>query len=160
MGLPFGLAYLADTILAISTRSTVDAGDCLFFHTLAQIHPAAVVGGYLAWAGIVLGLILVTPEVIGIIVTILAVFGHAAGAYTQLTSFLGSWWYQAANATFLVAAVALGTGLWWSAQAAYRLERLSSETAWPPWLHWALIALLLAGAGGMILVPWRPGPGH
>ena len=72
--------------------------------------------------------------------TIAVVFGHTAGAYLQLTAVLGSWWYQAANLLFLVAAIALGTGLTWSVQAAPAAEhpvtlRKSARR------RWGLIAL-------------------
>jgi hypothetical protein len=152
MGLPFGLVFLADTALAAGVGRELDPGDTLFFHVLAQFHPLALVAGYFAWAAVVVGLILVSPEVLAVVVTIAAVGGHTAGAYSQLAVALGGWWYQAANGLFLVAAVALGTGLWWSARAEPQPAPAAGRTAW---LRWGLVAVLLAAGAGMLLVPWQ-----
>jgi hypothetical protein len=92
---------------------------------------------------------------LAVILTIAVVFGHGGGAYSQLTAVLGSWWYQAANGMFLLTAVTLGTGLWWSARASLATERSTREDRMPAWLRCGLIALLTGAAGCMVWIPWR-----
>jgi len=152
MGIPFALAFLPATALAVGRDSTLDAGDCLVFHAMYRIHPLAMIGGYLAWGGAVLGLLVLLPEVLAVILTIAVVFGHVAGVYSQLTMDLGKWWYQAANGLFLITAIALGSGLWWSARGP-SIERAVPEKHLPPARRWGLIAFLLVVAGGLILIP-------
>jgi hypothetical protein len=90
---------------------------------------------------------------LAVILTIAVVFGHVVGAYLQLTVFLGGLWYQAANGLFLLAAVALGTGLSWSARAASVVEHSVSGKPLPAWLRWGLIAFMSVVALGTI---WHP----
>jgi hypothetical protein len=151
MGIPFALAFLPDTVLSIFSHSVI--ADGLLFRALARLHPEADILGYVAWAGAIVGLLLLTPELLAVILTIAVVFGHVVGAYFQLTVFLGSWWYQAANGLFLLAAVALGTGLTWSARAASVAEHTVSGKPLPAWLRWGLIAFLSVVALGTI---WHP----
>lgn len=155
MGIPLGLAFVSDTALTMCGNPPFEIGDRFFFHILYLIHPFAVIGGYVAWAGIVLGLLLLLPELLAVILTITVVFGHVGGAYSQLTAFLGRWWYQAANGLFLVTAVTLGIGLWWSAQTSSTVERAVSGNRLPAWLRCGLIALLLGAATCLLLLPWR-----
>jgi hypothetical protein len=142
MGIPFALAFLPDTVLAIFSHSTIVDG--LLFRSLARLHPRAEILGYVAWAGAIVGLLLLTPELLAVILTIAVVFGHVVGSYLQLTAFLGSWWYQAANGLFLIAAVALGTGLTWSARAASMADHAVLGMRLPAWMRWGLIAFLSA----------------
>jgi hypothetical protein len=144
MGIPFALAFLPDTALSAYSQKTIVDG--LLFRALAWLHPQADLLGYAAWAGAIVGLLLLTPEVLAVILTIAAVFGHAGGAYLQLIVFLGGLWYQAANGIFLLAAVALGTGLTWSVQAASMVEHSQPGRRMPAWLRWGLIAFLSAVA--------------
>jgi hypothetical protein len=142
MGIPFLLAFLPDTILSIFSQSTIVDG--FLFRGLARLHPQAVLLGYPAWAVTILGLLVLLPEWLALILTITTVFGHIAGAYEQLTGALGNLWYQAANGLFLVAAIALGTGLTWSVGAA-SVDRSSSTLS--TGLRWALIVVF----GGVAL---------
>jgi hypothetical protein len=151
MGIPLGLVFCADTALAVEGGRVIP--DSLILHALARIHPQVVLCGYLAWAATIVGLLLLTPEVLAVILTIAVAFGHVAGTYSQLTSVLGHWWYQAANGMFLITALALGTGLWWSARPSLRVNRATRATCLPPWLRWGLIASLSGVAGGMVLIP-------
>jgi hypothetical protein len=151
MGIPFALAFLPDTALSICSHSTIVDG--LLFRALARLHPQADTLGYGAWAVAIVGLLLLTPELLAVILTIAVVFGHVAGTYFQLTVFLGSWWYQAANGLFLLAAVALGTGLTWSARAAPVAKSPDLGRRLPAWQRFGLIAFLSALALCMI---WHP----
>jgi hypothetical protein len=154
MGIPFGLAFLPSTALAVFNPTTFEVGDRLFFHGLYQIHPTAVVAGYLIWGAIVVSLIVMTPELLAMMVTIAAVFGHLGGVYSHLNRALGGAWYQAANGMMLVAAAAVGTGIWWSAGMARRSGDNCAKRRSPSWLRWGFIVVLLAAAGGIILAPW------
>jgi hypothetical protein len=151
MGIPFALAFLPDTVLSITSHSTILDG--LLFRALARLHPQAEILGYAAWAGAIVGLLLLTPEWLAVILTIAVVFSHVGGAYFQLTGSLGSWWYQAANGLFLLAAVALGTGLTWSARAAPMVEHPAGGRRLPAWLRWGLIAFLSVVA---LCAIWHP----
>lgn len=159
MGIPFGLAFVTDT--ALTTALTVrglrpwEVEDRLFFHTLYLIHPLAPIAGYLMWACVIIGLLLLLPDVLAVIVTIVVVFGHVGGAYSQIYPFLGSWYYQPANGLFLLTAATLGTGLWWSARASRAVYRSGHANGLPALLRWGLIALLTGVAGFMVLIPWR-----
>jgi hypothetical protein len=159
MGIPFGLAFVTDT--ALTTALTVrglrpwEVEDRLFFHTLYLIHPLAPIAGYLMWACVIIGLLLLLPDVLAVIVTIVVVFGHVGGAYSQIYPFLGSWYYQPANGLFLLTAATLGTGLWWSARASRAVHRSGHANGLPALLRWGLIALLTGVAGFMVLIPWR-----
>jgi hypothetical protein len=138
MGIPFALAFLPDT--ALSMYRHMAAVDGLLFRALARLHPEAIVLGYLVWAGAIVGLMLLTPNWIAMILTIAVVFGHVAGFYSQLSGLLGNVWYQAANALFLLAAVALGTGLWWAVRAASLVENSAETRALPVRSRWWMIS--------------------
>jgi hypothetical protein len=152
MGLPFLLAFLPDTALAICSRSTIVDG--ILFRALAQLHPQAFSLGYLFWAGAIIALLLLLPELLAVVLTIAVVFGHAAGAYLQLTTVLGSWWYQAANLLFLFAAISLGTGLTWSARAAPPAGHAITLMGMSARTRWGLVAMFSAVALSAILHRW------
>ena len=154
MGIPFGLAFATDTALAI--RGPIwEPHDRLFFHALWLIHPSMVIAGYLTWACVIVGLLLLLPDVPAVVVTIAAVFGHVGGAYSQLMPRLAGSGYQITNGLFLLTAATLGIGLWWSAQAAPKGQRRGDATVLPARLRWGLIVLLAAAAGCIVLVPWH-----
>ena len=159
MGIPFALAFVTDT--ALTTALTVrghrpwEVEDRLFFHTLYLIHPLAPLAGYLMWACVIIGLFLLLPEVLAVILAIVVVFGHVGGAFSQIYPFLGSWYYPLVNGLFLLTAITLGTGLWWSARASPPVHRFARANGLPAWLRWGLIALLAGVAGCMVLIPWR-----
>jgi hypothetical protein len=159
MGIPFALAFVTDTALttALTVRGTppweiVERG---FFHALYVIHPLAVIAGYVIWACVIIGLLLLLPDVLAVILAIVVVFGHVGGAYSQLIPVLGSWGYQITNGVFLLTAVTLGTGLWWSARASPPVHRFARANGLPARLRWGLIVLFAGVAGCMVLIPWR-----
>jgi hypothetical protein len=121
---------------------------------LYLINPLALIAGYLIWAGAIIGLLLLLPDVLAVIVTIVVAFGHVGGAYSQVIPVLGSWGYQVTNGVFLLTAAALGTGLWWSARASSAVRRSGPAGSLPVWLRCGLIALLAGVAGCMVLIPW------
>jgi hypothetical protein len=146
MGIPFLLAFGPDTALAIGSRSTTLDG--LLFQALLRLHPQALLLGFAAWAFAVTGLLLLLPEVLAVVLTIAAVFGHAAGAYLQLTGVLGGWWYQAANGLFLIAAIALGTGLTWWARVQ---DNSGNPGKLPKRWRWGLVVLFSTVASSAVL---------
>ncbi len=155
MGIPFGFAFVTDTALTVRGNATWEIHDRLFFHSLYLIHPLAVLAGYLTWAFVIIGLLLLLPDVLAVVVTIAVVFGHFGGAYSQLMPVLGGWGYQATNGLFLLTAATLGTGLWWRVRALPAVQRSGHANGSPTWLRWGLIALCAGVAGCMVLIPWR-----
>ncbi len=159
MGIPFALAFVTDTVLTIALtvrgHRPWEVEDRLFFHTLCLIHPLASIAGYVTWACVIVGVLLLLPDVLAMFVTIMVVFGHVGGAYSQLMPVLGSWGYQITNGVFVLTAITLGTGLWWSARASPEALRSGHADGLPPLLRWGLIALLTGVAGCMVLIPWR-----
>jgi hypothetical protein len=153
MVIPFGVAFLPDTALAIFGSGPFEVADTFFFHALYVVHPWAVLAGYVAWAAVIIGLLLLLPEALAVILTIAVVFGHVAGAYTQSMPMLGTGWYQIANGSFLAAAVLAGTGLWWSARASATAQDRTGADFLPAWLRWCLIVALLGAACCMIFIP-------
>jgi hypothetical protein len=149
MGIPFLLAFVPDTVLAICSRSTIVDG--LLFRALFRLHPQAFLLGFAAWSVAVIGLLLLLPEVLAVVLTIAAVFGHAAGSYLQLTVMLGGWWYQAANGLFLIAAVVLGTGLTWSARAVSAQDNSRTLARLTARWRWGLVVLFSAVALSAVL---------
>src|SRR4051794_24914098 len=90
LGVPCLLAFLLDSGLTLHGQpAEYWAGQYTFttegaplMRRLYMAHPLAAVGGYLAWAGILCGLLVLLPEVLAVILSIAVVFGHVAGAYT------------------------------------------------------------------------------
>jgi len=93
MGIPFALAFVTDT--ALTTALTVrghrpwEVEDRLFFHALSLIHPLVPLAGYLMWACVIIGLLLLLPDVVAVILAIVVIFGHVGGAFSQIYRFLG-----------------------------------------------------------------------
>jgi hypothetical protein len=158
MGIPFGFAFVTDTALTVALTARgnhpCETVDCLFFHTLYLSHPVAVIAGYMIGACVIIGLLLLLPDVLAAVVTITVVFGHFGGAYSQLIPVLSGWGYQATNGLFLLTAATLGTGLWWSARALPEVKRSGHANGLPAWLRWGLIALLAGAASCMVSIPW------
>ena len=122
LGVPCLMAFLLDTSLRLRAQPEVYwAGNyhyilqegSPFLRTLYTWHPLAAIAGYGFWAALVAGLLVLLPECLAVILSIAIVFGHVGGAYSWLAGALGTWWYQAANAMFLVPGIALGIGLHW-----------------------------------------------
>jgi hypothetical protein len=120
---------------------------------LLQIHPLAFVLGILAWMAMFSAVILLLPDFLALVVSIVVTFGHTAGAATWV------WWrfaygYQWCLGLFLAASVILGTGVYWGWQA--RPAQQHPLSNWSPILRWTLIVLLFGVAVYLFLWPRRP----
>jgi hypothetical protein len=159
MGLPCLMALALDVTLTMRGQpAEYWAGDYAqtnegapFHRKLYAIHPAAAVAGHTVWAGILIGLILLLPEVLAVILAIAVVFGHAAGAYTWLEGGVATGWFQTADGLIPAAAVVLGTGLYWSLSGPVQQEATGASRPVHPVVRWGLIALLFASACYMVL---------
>jgi hypothetical protein len=160
MGVPCLLAFLLDSSLTLHgqpaeywagnyTHTTEGAP---FMRRLYMIHPLAAVAGYLVWAGLMFGLLVLLPEVLAVILSIAIVFGHVAGAYTWMLPITVGW-YQTVNGMFLVTAIVLGVGLHWSLRAPVQTDATSTRRL-PTWLRWGLITLFFGTGCSMIFAPW------
>ena len=113
------------------------------FNYLLTVHPAAFAAGMAGWAAIFVIVLLLLPDTLALIVSVVIVLGHAAGTATWLCYHF-KFGYQMCNGLFLLAAVAIGIGVRWGWQAgpneAVRLDRI------PQLLRWTVI-LLLVGIG-------------
>ena len=159
VGIPCLLALLLDaglTTLGQSQEywtgdySAVNEGNP-FFRKLFAIHPGAAIAGYAIWAGVLIGLVLLLPEVLAVVLSVAVVFGHVAGAYTWMQHF--EWvspfrqgWFQTANGLLPAAAVVLGIGLCWGLTKTETLETTVAGPSMPWAARWGLIALLLGAS--------------
>jgi hypothetical protein len=119
-----------------------------FFRNLFAIHPGAAIAGYVVWAGVLIGLILLLPEVLAVVLAIAVVFGHVGGAYTWMQYFewvepFGQGWFQTAGGLLPAAAVVLGIGLTWGLTETERREPGVARPSMPGAVRWGLIAVLL-----------------
>jgi hypothetical protein len=161
MGVPCMLAFLLDSCLTLrgqpaeywSGNYAYTTEGAPLMRRLYTIHPLAAVTGYLVWAGLILGLLVLLPEVMAVILSIAIVFGHVGGAYTWLAPAITVGWYQTVNGMFVVTAITLGVGLHWALRAPERTDATSARQL-PPWLRWGLIALFFGTGGAMIFAPW------
>lgn len=123
------------------------------FNHLLRVHPAAFVGGLSVWAIIFVSIILLVPDTLALICSLVVTIAHAVGAATWLL-FRFEFGYQACNALFFACAVLLGLALrfGWGAKPAveYRLERIS------PFARWLLVAILFSV--GVYLFVWPRTP--
>lgn len=120
------------------------------FHHLLTIHPAAFAAGIAAWMAIFLCLIILLPDTLALIVSLVVTIGHATGAATWLI-FRFRYGYQACNGLFLLTAVILALALRWGWQAA-PAERFELPPATARW-RWPLVAALVAAAVYLFLLP-------
>ena len=161
LGVPCLLAFLLDSGLTLKGQPaeywagqySYTTEGAPFMRRLYMIHPIAAVGGYMCWAGILLGLLVLLPERLAVVLAIAVVFGHVAGAYTWLIPALTVGWYQTVNGMFLASASVLGVGLHWLLRGPVPstsgfLSRMSSRQ------RWGLIALLFGAGCSMIFAPW------
>jgi hypothetical protein len=118
-----------------------------------QFHPIAFAIGILLWAMLFVIIILLMPDVLALIVSIVVTFGHVWGASTWLF-FRFQYGYQWCMGLFLASSIILGSGIYWGWQAQpIQKHPLSS---WPPVLRWTLIALAVGIAGYLFLWPRMP----
>jgi hypothetical protein len=156
VGLPCLLALLLDAGLTTLGQSqeywsgdyaAVNEGNP-FFRKLFAIHPGAAIAGYVAWAGVLIGLVLLLPEVLAVVLSIAVVFGHVGGAYTWMQHFewvdpFGQGWFQTAAGLLPAAAVVLGIGLCWGLAETGRPGTAGAAPSMPGAVRWGLITLLL-----------------
>ena len=113
------------------------------FEYLLAVHPAAFAAGMAGWAAIFVMVLLLLPDTLALIVSVVIVLGHAAGSATWIYYHFKCG-YQMCNGLFLLAAVAIGIGVRWGWQAS-RNEALRLDHM-PQFWRWTLI-LLLVGVG-------------
>lgn len=123
------------------------------FNHLLQIHPGIFTVGMLLWAAVFVGMILLLPDTLALILSIVVTLGHTVGVATWLL-WRFHYGYQAVNGLLLASAVLLGLGIRWGWRASPTYQyRLSSF----PWgLRWLLIALLFSIAAWFFLWPRMP----
>jgi hypothetical protein len=170
-GLPFLLLWALDLALTLHGQppeywagdygQTTEGG--AFYRRLYILHPLAGVGGHLLWCVIVVGLLVLLPEVLAVVLTLAAAFGHTWGAATWVSRALvtrAAWgspsvvnWYQATNGLFLAAAVVTGVGIFWTIRTPMRYQPGKSSRA-GTWWRGTLAVGLMAAAGAIAFLPW------
>jgi hypothetical protein len=161
MGLPFLLTFVLDWCFTLYGQpSEYWAGNyaCTneaspFFRDLFMIHPLAAITGQLVWVGLIIGLLVLLPEILAVILFIFVVFGHIGGAYSWISPAITFGRYQFGMVTNLAMAIVLGVGLYWSQRVP--MQNLTTS-AWPlsAWLRYGLITLLSATALVIVFAPW------
>lgn len=157
---PVLLCAFDNTVTLLGQSAEYWAGDYLrvneaspTFHHLLQIHPLAFAVGIMAWMAVFVGIILLSPDILALIVSIAVTFGHAAGAATWLL-WRFHYGYQAVNGLLLASAVLLGFGIryGWRAVPSERYQ----FSGWLLRLRWLLIAGLFAIGTYLFLWPRMP----
>ena len=156
IGIPCLLALLLDAGLTVCGQShDYWAGDYFavnegnpFFRKLFSIHPGVAITGYVVWAGVLMALVLLLPEVLAVVLSIAVVFGHVGGAYTWMghfgwTNTFTAGWFQTLDGLLPAAAVVLGSGLFLALNDSGRQQADVLGRTSPSALRWGLIALLL-----------------
>jgi hypothetical protein len=118
------------------------------FNLLLQIHPAAFVAGSLVWAMLFVVVILLLPDFLALIASIVVTFGHAAGAamWLMVRFHCG---HQTFLGLLLVSQIILGSGVYWGWRAMpSQKDPLLSRS---PILRWTLIVLLVGIAVYLLL---------
>jgi hypothetical protein len=154
MGLPCFLAFALDTTVTLCGQpEEYWAGDYSqmnesspFNRMLFALHPAAFIAWAGAWVGILIGLILLLPESLAVVLSIVVVFGHTAGAYTWLGGGFTAGWFQTAGGLIPAAAAVLGVGLYWSLSGPLQPDAMGANRPWNPLVRWGLIAALFGTA--------------
>jgi hypothetical protein len=121
------------------------------FHHLLSIHPLAFVGGATAWIAIFVTIILLLPEAAAMVISAAVVLGHSVGAATWLLWHF-RFGYQACNALFFVAAMAIVWSLRWTLKAPLPLGPM----LWPSLsstFRWLLIVVLFSAGAYLYLIP-------
>lgn len=161
LGLPCLLAFSFDVGLTFHGQPTEYwGGDYAkttegspFFRKLFEVHPLAAVAGEGLWAGIILVLILLLPEVLAVILAVTIVFGHTAGGSTWLIPVTWPHWFQTGNGILLVAATVLGVGLHWSLRKGRSASQAGMPHQLPPPVRWGMIVVAIGLACYMYLIP-------
>jgi hypothetical protein len=170
MGLPCLLAFALDATLTMwgqpeeywAGNYSLTTEGSPFFRQFFALGPSAAIAGYAAWAGVLLGLILLLPEVLAVCLSLAVVFGHTAGAAMWLDGLitvgrLGGGitvgWFQTARGMLPTAAAVLGLGLWWSLRDPGQGRAKEEHRPWNPVLRWGLVAALLGIGAYMMLFP-------
>jgi hypothetical protein len=163
LGLPCLLAFLLDTALRVRAQpARYWAGDydfilqegSTFVRRLYTWHPLAAIAGYGLWAALVAGLLLLLPRMLAVILTLIVVFGHLGGVYSWLAGDLGAWWYQLANAMFLVMGIGLGVGVHWYLRSFSLGDAKSGEErGWFAAVRWCCIGVLFGTGYFLFLGP-------
>jgi len=122
------------------------------WHYLLAVHPAAFVAGMAGWAAIFVVVLLLLPDTLALIVSIVVVLGHAGGVADWLLHQF-RFGYQVCNGLFLLAAVAIGLGVRWGWQAGPRETPRFDRM--PQIWRWTLIVVLVGAAVYVFLWP-RP----
>jgi hypothetical protein len=162
LGLPCLMAFLLDTSLRLRAQpDSYWGGDyhyilqegSPFLRALYTLHPLAAIAGYGLWAAILACLLVLLPECLAVILSIAIAFGHIGGAYTWMALAVGTWWYQVANAMFLMTGIALGIGLHWYLTACARRGAKSVGQRRVFLVRWTFI-MSLSGLGYFLyLIP-------
>jgi hypothetical protein len=161
MGVPCLLALALDAMLTMCGQpdgywagnySQTTEGSPIF-RQFFVLGPVAAIAGNAAWAGVLIGLILLLPEALAVSLSLTVVFGHTAGAYTWLGGGISAGWFQTAHGMVLAAAVVLGVGLCWCLREPSQGQAKGAVRPRNPWLRWGLSAALLAIAAYMFLFP-------
>jgi hypothetical protein len=123
------------------------------FNHLLQIHPAAFVAGIFAWTMVFVAMILLLPDVLALIASIVVTFGHAVGAATWLM-FRFHYAYQISLGLFLASSAMLGAGIYWGWQA----RPAHGDPLLKRWLllRWTLIVGFFGAAVYLFLWPRTP----
>jgi len=159
MGVPCLLALALDATLTMCGQpegywagnySQTTEGSPVF-RQFFVLGPVAAIAGYAAWAGVLIGLILLLPEAFAVSLSLAVVLGHTAGADTWLG--IGEGWFQTAHGMLLPAAVVLGVGLCWFLRAPSQGQAKAAVRPSNPWLRWGPVAALLAVGAYMFLFP-------
>jgi hypothetical protein len=118
------------------------------FNLLLQIHPVAFAAGTLVWAMLFVAVILLLPDFLALITSIVVTFGHAAGAATWLMVRFHCG-HQAFLGLLLVSQIILGSGVYWGWKAMPSQKDALLHRS--PILRWALIVLLVGIAVYVLL---------
>jgi hypothetical protein len=121
---------------------------------LLQFHPIAFATGILLWEILFVTIILLLPDVLALIVSIVVTFGHLWGAATWLYSFRLQYAYQCCMGLFLASAIILGSGIYWGWQA--RPIQTQQMSSWSPVVRWTLIVLAAGISVYLFLLPRTP----
>ena len=120
---------------------------------LLQIHPAAFATGILLWEILFITVILLLPDVLALMASIVVTFGHAWGASSWLYT-LFPYGYQCCMGLLLVSSITLGSGIYWGWQSRPVCQHPLSS--WPVAARWTLILLAAGVAVYLFLWPRTP----